>query len=292
MIEKKNKSITFRLRTSFITSIISISLVLFLLGILGLIALNANTLSKYVKENLGFSIFLKDGVKPVDMQKLQKDIGVMQGVKATRFVSKEEAAQSLKDDLGEDFISFVGYNPLPASIDVKFYSEFTELDSLASFEKMVLQFPQVREVTYQKSLLHLVNENLKKISFILLCFISMMLVICIALINNTIRLSVYSKRFTIKSMQLVGATRGFISGPFVLKGTINGLIGAFVALSMLSGVIYFLQNDFKKVASYVDFELLGILYLSVIFLGIIITSISTYFAVNKYINIKTDNLYI
>jgi len=276
MIEKKNKSITFRLRTSFITSIISISLVLFLLGILGLIALNANTLSKYVKENLGFSIFLKDGVKPVDMQKLQKDIGVMQGVKATRFVSKEEAAQSLKDDLGEDFISFVGYNPLPAS----------------SFEKMVLQFPQVREVTYQKSLLHLVNENLKKISFILLCFISMMLVICIALINNTIRLSVYSKRFTIKSMQLVGATRGFISGPFVLKGTINGLIGAFVALSMLSGVIYFLQNDFKKVASYVDFELLGILYLSVIFLGIIITSISTYFAVNKYINIKTDNLYI
>jgi len=292
MIEKKNKSITFRLRTSFITSIISISLVLFLLGILGLIALNANTLSKYVKENLGFSIFLKDGVKPVDMQKLQKDIGVMQGVKATRFVSKEEAAQSLKDDLGEDFISFVGYNPLPASIDVKFYSEFTEQDSLASFEKMVLQFPQVREVTYQKSLLHLVNENLKKISFILLCFISMMLVICIALINNTIRLSVYSKRFTIKSMQLVGATRGFISGPFVLKGTINGLIGAFVALSMLSGVIYFLQNDFKKVASYVDFELLGILYLSVIFLGIIITSISTYFAVNKYINIKTDNLYI
>jgi len=292
MIEKKNKSITFRLRTSFITSIISISLVLFLLGILGLIALNANTLSKYVKENLGFSIFLKDGVKPVDMQKLQKDIGVMQGVKATRFVSKEEAAQSLKDDLGEDFISFVGYNPLPASIDVKFYSEFTELDSLANFEKMVLQFPQVREVTYQKSLLHLVNENLKKISFILLCFISMMLVICIALINNTIRLSVYSKRFTIKSMQLVGATRGFISGPFVLKGTINGLIGAFVALSMLSGVIYFLQNDFKKVASYVDFELLGILYLSVIFLGIIITSISTYFAVNKYINIKTDNLYI
>lgn len=292
MIEKKNKSITFRLRTSFITSIISISLVLFLLGILGLIALNANTLSKYVKENLGFSIFLKDGVKPVDMQKLQKDIGVMQGVKATRFVSKEEAAQSLKDDLGEDFISFVGYNPLPASIDVKFYSEFTEQDSLANFEKVVLQFPQVREVTYQKSLLHLVNENLKKISFILLCFISMMLVICIALINNTIRLSVYSKRFTIKSMQLVGATRGFITGPFVLKGTINGLIGAFVALSMLSGVICFLQNDFKKVASYVDFELLGILYLFVIFLGIIITSISTYFAVNKYINIKTDNLYI
>jgi cell division transport system permease protein len=292
MIEKKNKSITFRLRTSFITSIISISLVLFLLGILGLIALNANTLSRYVKENLGFSIFLKDGVKAVDMQKFQKDIGVITGVKATRFISKDEAAQILKKDLGEDFISFIGYNPLPASIDVKFYSEFTEPDSLANFEKMVLQYPMVREVTYQKSLLHLVNENLKSISFILLCFISMMLIICIALINNTIRLSVYSKRFTIKSMQLVGATRGFISGPFVLKGTINGLVGAFVALSMLSGIIFYLQNDFKKIASYVDFELLGILYLSVIFLGILITSISTYFAVNKYINIKTDNLYI
>jgi len=292
MTEKKNKSITFRLRTSFITSIISISLVLFLLGILGLIALNANTLSRYVKENLGFSIFMKDGVKAVDMQKFQKDIGVMSGVKATRFISKEEAAQILRNDLGEDFISFIGYNPLPASIDVKFYSEFTEPDSLANFEKTILQSPIVREVTYQKSLIHLVNENLKSISVILLCFISMMLVICIALINNTIRLSVYSKRFTIKSMQLVGATRGFISGPFVLKGTINGLIGAFVALSMLSGIIFYLQNDFKKIASYVDFELLGILYLSVIFLGIIITSISTYFAVNKYINIKTDNLYI
>jgi len=292
MIEKKNKSITFRLRTSFITSIISISLVLFLLGILGLIALNANTLSRYVKENLGFSIFLKDGVKAVDMQKFQKDIGVISGVKATRFISKDEAAQTLKKDLGEDFISFIGYNPLPATIDVKFYSEFTEPDSLANFEKMILQYPMVREVTYQKSLLHLVNENLKSISFILLCFISMMLIICIALINNTIRLSVYSKRFTIKSMQLVGATRGFISGPFVLKGTINGLVGAFVALSMLSGIIFYLQNDFKKIASYVDFELLGILYLSVILLGILITSISTYFAVNKYINIKTDNLYI
>ena len=292
MIERKNKSIAFRLRTSFITSIISISLVLFLLGLLGLIALNANTLSRYVKENLGFSIFLKEGVKDVDMQKLQKDIGVMAGVKATRFISKEEAAKSLKADLGEDFISFVGYNPLPPSIDVKFFSEYTDQDSLAIFEKQILLLPQVREVTYQKSLIHLVNENLKKISFILLCFISMMLVICIALINNTIRLSVYSKRFTIKSMQLVGATKSFITGPFVLKGTINGLIGSFVALSMLSGIIYYLQNDFKKVASYVDFELLGILYLSVIFLGIIITSVSTYFAVNKYINIKTDNLYI
>ena len=292
MIEKTNKSITFRLRTSFITSIISISLVLFLLGILGFIALNANTLSRYVKENLGFSIFLKDSVKTVDMQKFQKDIGVMSGVKATRFISKEEAAQTLKNDLGEDFISFIGYNPLPATIDVKFYSEFTEPDSLAKFEKVILQYPIVREVTYQKSLLNVVNENLKSISFILMCFISLMLVICIALINNTIRLTVYSKRFTIKSMQLVGATRGFISGPFVLKGTINGLIGAFVALSMLSGIIFYLQNDFKKIASYVDFELLGILYLSVIFLGILITSISTYFAVNKYINIKTDNLYI
>jgi len=292
MIEKTNKSITFRLRTSFITSIISISLVLFLLGILGFIALNANTLSRYVKENLGFSIFLKDSVKTVDMQKFQKDIGVMSGVKATRFISKEEAAQTLKNDLGEDFISFIGYNPLPATIDVKFYSEFTEPDSLAKFEKVILQYPIVREVTYQKSLLNVVNENLKSISFILMCFISLMLVICIALINNTIRLTVYSKRFTIKSMQLVGATRGFISGPFVLKGTINGLIGAFVALSILSGIIFYLQNDFKKIASYVDFELLGILYLSVIFLGILITSISTYFAVNKYINIKTDNLYI
>ena len=292
MVEKNNSSIRFRLQTSFITSIISITLVLFLLGILGLIALNANTLSRYVKENLGFSVFLKEDVKMADLQKFQKDIGVMQGVKTTRFVSKEEAAETMKEELGEDFISFVGYNPLPASIDVKFYSEYTQQDSLSKFESILIKNPYVKEITYQKSLIHLVNENMRKISIVLIGFIIMMLVICIALINNTIRLSVYSKRFTIKSMQLVGATRGFISGPFVLRGTINGLIGAFFALSMLSGIIYYLQNDFKKIASYVDFELLGILYLSVIFLGIIITSISTYFAVSKYINIKTDNLYI
>jgi len=126
----------------------------------------------------------------------------------------------------------------------------------------------------------------------LVCFISMMMFICIALINNTIRLSIYSKRFLIRTMQLVGATKNFISGPFVLKSAINGIVGAFFALLMLSGVIYFLQKDFKDIASYVDFELLGVLYLSVIFIGIIISSISTYFAVNKYLNINTENLYI
>lgn len=292
MIQGSNKSLTVRIRSSFITTIISISLVLFLLATLGLIALNANTLSRYVKENLGFTVFLKDGVKEIDMQKLQKDIGVMPGVKSTRFVTKDEAARKLREDLGEDFINFIGYNPLPASIDVHFHSEFAEQDSLARFEKIIAQSPIVKEISYQKSLLHLVNENLKSISFFLACFIGMMLFICVALINNTIRLMVYSKRFLIKTMQLVGATKGFISGPFVLRGTIHGIIGSFVALSLLSGILYFLQNDFKKIASYVDIELLGILYLSIILLGIIITSISTYFAVNKYINIKTDNLYI
>lgn len=292
MTPKVNRSIIFRLRTSFLTSIISSALVLFLLGILGLLALNANTLSKYVKENIGFSVFLKEGIKDVDMQRIQKDIGTMKNVKTTKFVSKEEAAETLQKDLGEDFVNFIGYNPLPASIDVKFNYEYANPDSLAKFETLMMQYPEVKDVMYQKSLLILVNENLKKISFILVCFISMMMFICIALINNTIRLSIYSKRFLIRTMQLVGATKNFISGPFVLKSAINGIVGAFFALLMLSGVIYFLQKDFKDIASYVDFELLGVLYLSVIFIGIIISSISTYFAVNKYLNINTENLYI
>mgnify|MGYP001806098825 CR=1 FL=1 len=291
-MKPRNSAITGRLRTSFVTTIISISLVLFLVGILGLLALNANTLSRYVKENIGFTVFLKDGIKEVEMQRLQKNIGIMQGVKSTRFVSKEEAASILQKELGEDFVEFIGYNPLPPSIDIKFHYEYASSENLDRLEKQLLAYPEVKEVFYQKSLIQLVNENVQKISMVLSGFVIMLLFICIVLINNTIRLSIYSKRFIIRTMQLVGATRGFINGPFVLKGALNGIIGAFVSLLMLSGVIYFLQQDFKEIASYIDFELLGILYLSVVLLGIIITAISTYFAVNKYLMMKTDNLYI
>lgn len=290
---KQNQStVTSRLRTSFVTTIISISLVLFMMGILGLLALNARMLSRYVKENIGFTVFLKEGIKEVDMQRMQKNIGIMQGVKSTRFVSKDEAANELQKELGEDFVNFIGYNPLPPSIDIKFQYEYATPQNLAGFEKQVLTYPEVREVFYQKSLMQLVNENVNKIGIVLGSFIGMLLLICIVLINNTIRLSIYSKRFIIRTMQLVGATRGFISGPFVLKGALNGIIGAVVSLLMLSVVIYFLQQDFKDIASYIDFELLGILYLSVVLLGIAITSASTYLAVNKYLRIKTDNLYI
>jgi len=291
-MKQKNFAFTLRLQTSFITTIISISLVLFLLGILGLLALNANTLSRYVKENIGFTVFLKEGIKEVEMQRLQKDLGIMPGVKSTRFVSKDEAEANLQKELGEDFVDFIGYNPLPPSIDVKFHYEFASTENLENLEKQLLQNPQVKEVFFQKSLIQLVNENVRKISLILGGFILMLLLICIVLINNTIRLSVYSKRFLIRTMLLVGATRAFISGPFVLKGTLNGVAGALISLLMLSGVIYFLQQDFKEIASYIDFELLGILYLSVVLLGIVISSVSTFFAVNKYITMKTDNLYI
>jgi len=275
MGRKEDKLTKNRLRTSYITTIISISLVLFLLGNVGLLVLNAKRLSDYVKENIGFSVILKDNVKEVDVIRLQKDIDATRYVKATEFVTKEQAAKDFSAELGEDFVDFLGYNPLPISIEADF-----------------LNYPQVKNVYYHKNLLHLVNRNVKKISFILLAFSVLLFLISFALINNTIRLAVYSKRFIINTMKLVGATRGFIRFPFLVSSTIQGFIGAIIAIGLLIGVIYGIQNEFEQVITLYDYKIIGALFFLVIVLGILITMVATFFAVNKYLRIKQDQLYL
>ena len=209
-MKKKETGITRRkLRSSYFTSIISISLVLFLLGLVGLLLLDAQRLSTYVLENLGFSVVLKDDAKEVDIIRLQKNLDAKPYVKSTNYITKEEAAKETSEELGENFIEFLGYNPLPASIEVKFYASYANPDSIASIEKELQRFDEVDEVMYQESLIHLVNENVRKISLIILGFSAVMFFIAVALVNNTIRLSVYARRFLINTMQLVGAT-----GPF------------------------------------------------------------------------------
>jgi len=290
---KKEAKITrLRLQSSYVTSIISISLVLFLLGLVGLLILNTRKLSDYVKENIGFSVILKDNVKEVEMIRLQKNLDATRYVKATEYITKEKAARELQEELGEDFVDFLGYNPLLASIDVHLYASYANPDSIAVIENDLQQYPQVKEVFYQKSLVHLVNENVKKISIIILLFSGLLFLIAVALINNTIRLSVYSKRFLIRTMQLVGATRGFIRRPFLYKSAAHGIIGALIAVGLLVTTLYFIQNEFNEIISLQDFRILAVLFVSVLLLGIIINWISTYFAVNKYLNIKTDDLYI
>ncbi|MCK4637803.1 MAG: permease-like cell division protein FtsX, partial [Bacteroidales bacterium] len=219
-----------RLKSSYVTTLVSITLVLFMLGMLGLIILHAKKLSDYVKENIGFSIIMKENVKEAGIIQLQKTLDASDYVKSTEYITKEKAAEELTKDLGEDFIDFLGYNPLLPSIDLRLKAEYANIDSLAIIEKDLLANKNVKEVFYQKSLVHLINKNLRRISIIILGFSILLLIIAIALINNTIRLSVYSKRFLIKSMQLVGATQAFIRRPFILKGILHGILGAFIAI--------------------------------------------------------------
>jgi cell division transport system permease protein len=259
--------------------------------VLGLLVLNAKRLSDYVKENIGFSIILKENVKEVEIKRLQKILDATDYVKSTNYVTKEEAARDLQKELGEDFIEFLGYNPLLASIDVHLQARYTNSDSISIIKEDLQKYEQIKEVFYQESLVQLVNQNIKKIGFFILVFSAFLLLVAIALINNTIRLSIYSKRFIINTMQLVGATRGFIRRPFVFRGVLQGVYASILAMIMLSGVIYFFQNEFDNIVSLQDVEIVAPLFGAVLGVGIFISWISTLSAVNKYLKIKVDKLY-
>ncbi len=280
-----------RLAGSSFTTIVSLSLVLFMLGLLGIIILNTRTLSNNVKENIGFQVILNDNAKEVDVEHLTKTLDASQFVKSTEFITKEEAATRLKKDLGEDFISFLGYNPLLSSINVHLKAEYANQDSLNWIEKGMLDSKLVKEVVYQKSLVSMINENVKKISLVILVFSGLLMIIALALINNTIRLNIYSKRFIIKTMQLVGATQGFIRRPFVLKGIKHGVYGSVIAIALLIGFLYILQKQMPELAELQDPNVLAILFGLVILLGIIISWISTSMAVRKYLRLKSDELH-
>lgn len=280
-----------RLRSSYITTTISIALVLFLLGIIGLLSLNAQRLSTYVKENIGFTILIKDNAREAEVKRLEKLLSTSPFIKQTEYVDKDRAAEELKEELGEDFVDFLGYNPLLSSIDVKVFAEYANPDSIAKVEEVIMDFPQVKEVLYQKNLIHLVHQNVRRISLVLAAFAIMLLLIAVALINNTIRLSVYSKRFLIRTMQLVGANKGFIRKPFLLNGIIHGFIGAVLAIVLLAVLIYFTSKELAGVIGFQNMDILLVLFALVIICGMFITFLSTFFAVNKYLNLRTDDLY-
>ncbi|WP_075603874.1 cell division protein FtsX [Saccharicrinis aurantiacus] len=288
---KDKKRAKRQLINSYFTTVISITLVLFLLGSVGYLILNANRLSNYVKENIGFNVVLKDNIREVEVKRLQKYLDASSFVKSTEYIDKDEAAEELQKQLGEDFVDFLGYNPLLSSIEVKLYAQYANPDSIKKVEAIFNSFTQVKEVYYQKNLIEKVNDNVNKISIVLLVFSGLLLLIAIALINNTIRLSVYAKRFLINTMQLVGATKGFIRQPFISISLFHGFIGAIIANGMLAGVIYILHHELGGFIGFDNIELIGILFILVILLGITLSFTSTYFAVNKYLKLKTDQLY-
>lgn len=262
-----------------------------MMGALGLIILQAKKLSDYVKENIGFSIIMKEGVKEAGIIQLQKTLDASPFVKSTEYIPQEKAAEIMKEDLGEDFIEFLGYNPLLPSVDLRLMADYANVDSLQKIEQDLLLNPNVKEVWYQKSLVHLINRNIQRIGLILLAFSLLLLLISIALINNTIRLSVYSRRFLIRSMQLVGATQKFIRKPFILQGLLQGIYAALIAILLLMGVVYFSQKEIPELIVLQDINLYITLFVIVIILGLIISWFSTYFAVRKYLKMRTDDLY-
>lgn len=280
-----------KLRSSYVTLVVSVSLVLFLLGILGLVLINAKGLADYFRENLSFWVMLDDDAKEADIRLLQKDLDAKDYVRSTEYVSKEKAAAKMKEELGEDFISFLGENPLPPSIDVYLVSEYTRPDSVAKIEKYILEYPFVKEVYYQESLLYLINENVNKISFFLLVISFFLFLIALTIINNTIRLSIYSKRFLIRTMQLVGATRSFIRKPFIVQSAFHGFLAALTAMLLLMGLLYLIEKEFFLMFTYENTFLLILLGFVIIVTGIIINMVSTYFSVNRYLSISEDKLY-
>jgi len=291
-MNKKEKRISSRqLRSSYITTVISISLVLFVIGLVGLLVLNTHKISRHVKENIGITVFLNDEVKEVDMIRLQKSLDASIFVRQTSFISKDSAAHELTQEIGEDFVSFLGYNPLSASIEVKLMADYANVDSISKIEKKLMKYSQVKEVSYQKSLIETINQNVRKISIVLLIFCGLLFVISLSLINNTIRLSVYARRFLIKTMELVGATRSFVRTPFIIKSLCHALYSIIIAYILLGGVIYMTDKHIPELSIMYELDTIAMLYFGIMIVGFLIVWISNFFAVNRYLRMKGNELY-
>jgi cell division transport system permease protein len=262
-----------------------------MLGIIGALLLNSRKLSSYVRENIGFSVFLNNDVKEVDVLNFQKLLDSKNYVKETFYITKEQAAENFTKEIGEDFVDFLGYNPLPASIDLKLDAKYANNDSIAVIEKEILSYPEVSDVAYQKDLIYAINRNIQKISLGILFFSIFLFLISVTLINNTIRLSVYSKRFIIRTMQMVGAHSSYIRKPFLVKGVTQGLIAAFAAFLILFIILYIAENQAGGIFNFLDYGILLILLFSMLAAGVVIAFLSTLLSVNKYLHLKTDYLY-
>jgi cell division transport system permease protein len=280
-----------KLISSYFSVVLSIALVLFLLGLLGMLVLNAKKVSDHFKEQVVVTIYLKDSAKEVEMKQLEKSLALADYVKSIEYVSKEQAAAAMKAENGEDFMEFLGYNPLQNSIDVHLKADYVTSEHLEEISNEALTKNYVDEVRYDNDLVKLMNNNVKKISFWVLILSVLFTLIAVLLINSSIRLAVYAKRFTIKTMQMVGATKQFIRKPFVWKSVQLGITGAIIALTGMAIVLFYLNKTFPELQLLNNTILITILFVSIFFLGIIITWVSTFFATQRFLNLKTDQLY-
>jgi len=280
-----------RLQSSYISVIFSIAFVLFLLGLFGLLVLNTKKVSDYFKEQASITIFIKDDVEKQTVKNLQTLLNSEDYTKSITYVSKEEAAELAKKENGEDFMDFLGYNPLKNSIDLTIKADFVSPEKMNEIESQLIKNEAVFEINYDKSLITLLTKNVKRISLWVLIFSGIFTLIAMILINNSIRLSVYSKRFTIKTMQMVGATKYFIRKPFVWNSIKLGFIGSLVATVALAVALYYMNSNFPEFGFLENTTLLAILFGSILVLGIIITWFSAFFATQRFLNLRTDQLY-
>ncbi|MGE8298230.1 cell division protein FtsX [Sphingobacterium paramultivorum] len=282
--KRKTKSV-------YVSTVISIALVLLVTGMLGLLLVHAKNLSKYVKENIVLNVIVNDGTSEGDVLSLQKDLEKDSYVLRTEYISKELAAKNLKEDLGEDFVQYLGHNPLLPSLDVYMKENYANTDSIKTFIEKISKNNKIKEVVYQESLIDMINKNVRIIGMIVLAFAVILLIIAVALINNTIRLAIYSQRFLIKSMQLIGATKNFIRKPFITYGIIHGLLGSLIAILLLILTLKFAQQQIPELVFLRNWFEFAVIFLGVILIGILISGLSTYFAVTKYLKAQSNDLY-
>jgi Cell division protein len=280
-----------KLISSYFSVVLSIALVLFLLGVLGLLVLNTKKLADHFKEQITISVFLKDNAKPVEIDQLQKSLALAEYTKSAEYISKEDAAEQYSEDIGENFVEFLGYNPLQNSIDVHLKADFVSPEQIEQIAGDLASKTYVEEVSYDKPLIELLNDNARKISLWILVACAIFTVIAVLLINSSIRLSIYSKRFIIKTMQMVGATKTFIRRPFIWTNIKLGMVGAVVALIALGILIYYINKNFPELNLFNEYVALIFLFVGVFGLGVIISWASTHFATQRFLNLRTDDLY-
>jgi cell division transport system permease protein len=280
-----------RVLNSYVSVVISITVVLLFLGVLGLFLLNTKNVASHFKEQIVMTVYLKDSAKDIEITQLQKKIQLDPATKKVQYTPKEEAAEQYSRDIGEDFLEFLGYNPLLNSLDIYFNANYVNTLSLTQTKNEIESADFVDEVVYDQPLVTLLDENIQKISVVLMICTVLFIGIALVLINSSIRLSIYSKRVIIKTMQLVGATKSFIRKPFIWSHLRLGILSSFLALLLLSFLLWEVNSRFPELEMLKQKKELMLVYGGILILGVGITSISTFFATQRYLNLKTDAVY-
>ncbi len=280
-----------RLISSYFSVVLSVFLVLFLLGVLGLFIINSKKLSDNFKEEIAMTVFFKNEAKDSTLKAFGNELKASKFVKSSVYVTKEQAAKQHTDIIGEDFMTFLGTNPLQNSYDIYLNAEFIDAANIQKIERQLRANEMISDIVYDKQLVNLVNDNIKKVSMWILIISGFLAFIAVLLINSSMRLSIYSNRFIIKTMQMVGATKSFIRKPFIMRSIKLGMIGSVLAVIALLGLLFYLQSNFPNLGIMDNYIVIGGVLISVLVFGILITWISTHFATQRFLNLRTDDLY-